>query len=271
MSTDCSFLQKTDYLLSVRVRIYPQISDSKGGYTRRCIASSTCSSAHASVIGNGYLFSRDKDIDMLVVGPEDPLVEGIADFFSQNEQLKNVKLIGPSKRGALLEGSKERAKEFMLMHKIPTAAYESFTEESLEAGKSFLETLDAPYVLKADGLAAGKGVLILDNLEEAKAKVGKPHYWILNAIDKYEDEECEDIQIALIELGQLVFKTNYYSQKLTSENENEDAKKNLAGSLKNLDISIETIAEQMISMDTPKYARLEMSKEDASSLIASWV
>jgi hypothetical protein len=109
------------------------------------------------------------------------------------------------------------------------------------------------------------------NLEEAKAKVGKPHYWILNAIDKYEDEECEDIQIALIELGQLVFKTNYYSQKLTSENENEDAKKNLAGSLKNLDISTETIAEQMISMDTPKYARLEMSKEDASSLIASWV
>jgi hypothetical protein len=109
------------------------------------------------------------------------------------------------------------------------------------------------------------------NLEEAKAKVGKPHYWILNAIDKYEDEECEDIQIALIELGQLVFKTNYYSQKLTSENENEDAKKDLAGSLKNLDISIETIAEQMISMDTPKYARLEMSKEDASSLITSWV
>jgi hypothetical protein len=109
------------------------------------------------------------------------------------------------------------------------------------------------------------------NLEEAKAKVGKPHYWILNAIDKYEDVDCEDIQIALIELGQLVFKTNYYSQKLTSENENEDAKKDLAGSLKNLDISIETIAEQMISMDTPKYARLEMSKEDASSLIASWV
>ena len=109
------------------------------------------------------------------------------------------------------------------------------------------------------------------NLEEAKAKVGKPHYWILNAIDKYEDEECEDIQIALIELGQLVFKTNYYSQKLTSENKNEDAKKDLAGSLKNLDISIETIAEQMISMDTPKYARLEMSKEDASILIASWV
>ena len=108
------------------------------------------------------------------------------------------------------------------------------------------------------------------NLEEAKAKVGKPHYWILNAIDKYEDEECEDIQIALIELGQLVFKTNYYSQKLTSENENKNAKIDLASSLSNLDISVEVIAEQMISMDTPKYARLEMSKEDATSLISSW-
>ncbi|MDT0647218.1 phosphoribosylamine--glycine ligase [Zunongwangia sp. F260] len=116
-------------------------------------------------------FVLEKGIEMLVVGPEDPLVEGIADFFSQNEQLKNIKLIGPSKRGALLEGSKERAKEFMLMHKIPTAAYESFTEESLEAGKLFLETLDAPYVLKADGLAAGKGVLILEDLEEAKAEL----------------------------------------------------------------------------------------------------
>jgi hypothetical protein len=109
------------------------------------------------------------------------------------------------------------------------------------------------------------------NLDEAKAKIAKPHYWILNAIDKYEDEECEDIQIALIELGQLVFKTNYYSQKLTSENENKNAKMDLANSLSNLDISVEVIAEQMISMDTPKYARLEMSKEDATSLISSWL
>ena len=108
------------------------------------------------------------------------------------------------------------------------------------------------------------------NLDEAKAKIAKPHYWILNAIDKYEDKECEDIQIALIELGQLVFKTNYYSQKLTSENENKNAKIDLASSLSNLDISVEIIAEQMISMDTPKYARLEMSKEDATSLISSW-
>ncbi|MDT0675354.1 phosphoribosylamine--glycine ligase [Autumnicola musiva] len=118
-------------------------------------------------------FVLEKEIEMLVVGPEDPLVEGIADFFAQDKQLNDIKLIGPSKRGALLEGSKERAKEFMLMYKIPTAAYESFTEESLEAGKNFLETLDAPYVLKADGLAAGKGVLILNSLNEAKAELEK--------------------------------------------------------------------------------------------------
>jgi phosphoribosylamine--glycine ligase len=110
-------------------------------------------------------------IEMLIVGPEDPLVEGITDFFAENEKLKNVKVIGPSKRGALLEGSKERAKEFMAMHTIPTAAYESFTEKSLDTGKEFLETLNAPYVLKADGLAAGKGVLILNDLEEAKQEL----------------------------------------------------------------------------------------------------
>ena len=112
-----------------------------------------------------------EEIEMLVVGPEDPLVQGIADFFAQDEQLKNVAVIGPSKRGALLEGSKERAKEFMLMHNIPTAAYESFTKESIAAGKAFLETLESPYVLKADGLAAGKGVLILKDLEEAKQEL----------------------------------------------------------------------------------------------------
>lgn len=113
----------------------------------------------------------EKDIHMVVVGPEDPLVQGIYDFFQQDSALKNVKVIGPSKKGALLEGSKERAKEFMAMYDIPTAAYESFTAESVEAGKRFLETLKAPYVLKADGLAAGKGVLILDNLEEAKQEL----------------------------------------------------------------------------------------------------
>ncbi|PKD21580.1 phosphoribosylamine--glycine ligase [Salegentibacter salinarum] len=116
-------------------------------------------------------FVLKEEIEMLVVGPEDPLVEGITDFFTEDEALKNVKVIGPSKRGALLEGSKERAKEFMAIHKIPTAAYESFTEKSLEAGKEFLETLNPPYVLKADGLAAGKGVLIINDLEEAKEEL----------------------------------------------------------------------------------------------------
>ncbi|QIE59935.1 phosphoribosylamine--glycine ligase [Rasiella rasia] len=111
------------------------------------------------------------EITMVVVGPEDPLVQGIANFFSEDDALKEVMLIGPSKRGALLEGSKERAKEFMLQHNIPTAAYASFTAKSLEAGKQFLDTLEAPYVLKADGLAAGKGVLILQDLNEAKAEL----------------------------------------------------------------------------------------------------
>lgn len=116
-------------------------------------------------------FVLKEKIEMLVVGPEDPLVEGITDFFKEDEQLKEVLVIGPSKRGALLEGSKERAKEFMGIHKIPTAAYQSFTAESLEAGKGFLDTLKPPYVLKADGLAAGKGVLILNDLEEAKQEL----------------------------------------------------------------------------------------------------
>lgn len=112
-----------------------------------------------------------ENIEMMIVGPEDPLVEGIVDFFKQEEQLKQVAVIGPSKRGALLEGSKERAKEFMAMYNIPTAAYESFKAESLVAGKEFLKTLNPPYVLKADGLAAGKGVLILNSLQEAQTEL----------------------------------------------------------------------------------------------------
>ncbi len=113
----------------------------------------------------------EKNIEMVVVGPEDPLVQGIADHFKNDEKLKNIMLIGPSKRGALLEGSKERAKEFMAMYDIPTAAYESFSSKSLEAGKEFLKKLKPPYVLKADGLAAGKGVLILEDLDEAKKEL----------------------------------------------------------------------------------------------------
>ena len=108
------------------------------------------------------------------------------------------------------------------------------------------------------------------NLEEAKSKVAKPYYWILNAIDNYEDEECEDKELALIELAQLVFKINYYSQKLTSESENIDAKKDLATSLYSFDISIDNIAKQMMSMDTPKYARLELEQEEAIKKITEW-
>jgi len=107
-------------------------------------------------------------IDMVVVGPEDPLVLGIYDFFSDDEYLKKIPVIGPSKLGAKLEGSKEFAKEFLLKHRIPTAAYHSFTKETLEHGFHYLEKMKAPYVLKADGLAAGKGVLILNDLDEAK-------------------------------------------------------------------------------------------------------
>ena len=108
------------------------------------------------------------------------------------------------------------------------------------------------------------------NLEEAKSKVAKPYYWILNAIDNCEDEECEDKELAIIELAQLVFKTNYYSQKLTSETENIEAKKGLATSLYNLDISIDSIANHMMSMDTPKYARLELEHEEAIKKITEW-
>jgi phosphoribosylamine--glycine ligase len=107
-------------------------------------------------------------IDMVVVGPEDPLVLGIFDFFAEDEFLKNIPVIGPSKLGAKLEGSKEFAKEFLLKHRIPTAAYHSFTKDTIEKGFQFLESLKPPYVLKADGLAAGKGVLILNDLDEAK-------------------------------------------------------------------------------------------------------
>ena len=108
---------------------------------------------------------------MVVVGPEDPLVAGIYDFFKNDESLKHIPVIGPSKVGAQLEGSKEFAKEFLVKNNIPTAAYGSFTKETLEKGQRFLETLDPPYVLKADGLAAGKGVLIIQDLEEAKTEL----------------------------------------------------------------------------------------------------
>ncbi|MBQ6226876.1 MAG: phosphoribosylamine--glycine ligase [Bacteroidaceae bacterium] len=116
-------------------------------------------------------FCLDKQIQMVVVGPEDPLVNGIYDFFKEDEQLQSIPVIGPSKKGAVLEGSKDFAKGFMQRHGIPTAAYQTFTGETLEEGKAFLRTLKAPYVLKADGLCAGKGVLILPTLEEAEKEL----------------------------------------------------------------------------------------------------
>jgi phosphoribosylamine--glycine ligase len=116
-------------------------------------------------------FVLDNNINMVVVGPEDPLVKGVYDFFKNDAEIASVPVIGPSKEGAQLEGSKDFAKAFMQRHNIPTARYKSITKENLQEGLSFLEELSAPYVLKADGLAAGKGVLIIDSLEEAKAEL----------------------------------------------------------------------------------------------------
>ena len=113
-------------------------------------------------------FILTENIEIVLVGPEDPLVNGIYNFFKEDEQLKNISLIGPSKEGAQLEGSKLFAKEFMVRHNIPTAKYQSFTKNNLVEGYTFLESLESPYVLKADGLAAGKGVLILNDLQKAK-------------------------------------------------------------------------------------------------------
>ncbi len=116
-------------------------------------------------------FVVENGVNMVVVGPEDPLVKGIYDNLLNDERTKNIPVIGPSKAGAVLEGSKDFAKAFMKRHNIPTAAYETFDGNHVEEGCKFLETLKAPYVLKADGLCAGKGVLIIDNLEEAKKEL----------------------------------------------------------------------------------------------------
>lgn len=116
-------------------------------------------------------FALENGVDMIVVGPEDPLVKGIYDYFQNDARLSSIPVIGPSMEAAQMEGSKDFAKRFMQRHGIPTAAYRTFTGESLEEGLKFLETLKAPYVLKADGLCAGKGVLILPTLEEAKKEL----------------------------------------------------------------------------------------------------
>lgn len=116
-------------------------------------------------------FALEKGIDMIVVGPEDPLVQGIFDYFKADAATAHIAVVGPTAKGAMLEGSKEFAKEFMARHNIPTARYKSVTSATLQEGLDFLETLEAPYVLKADGLCAGKGVLILPTLEEAKSEL----------------------------------------------------------------------------------------------------
>ena len=113
----------------------------------------------------------EKNIDLVLVGPEVPLVDGLHDYFASDESLKHVKVVGPKKEGAMLEGSKDFSKEFMQRNNIPTAKYKTVTKENLEDGLVFLKTMKAPYVLKADGLAAGKGVLIIDNLLEAEASL----------------------------------------------------------------------------------------------------
>lgn len=118
-------------------------------------------------------FCLKEKVDMIVVGPEDPLVKGVYDYFTGNKTTEHIAVIGPSKLGATLEGSKDFAKAFMMRHKVPTAAYKSFTKQTLNDAYQFLETLKAPYVLKADGLAAGKGVLIINNLQEAKDELAK--------------------------------------------------------------------------------------------------
>lgn len=120
----------------------------------------------------------EKSIDMVLVGPEDPLVKGIHDYFLQDEVLKEIPVIGPKKDGAQLEGSKDFSKQFMFRHGVPTAKYKSFTKENIGEGSAFIDSLRPPYVLKADGLAAGKGVLIIDDKEEAKRELQN---MILNA------------------------------------------------------------------------------------------
>jgi phosphoribosylamine--glycine ligase len=110
---------------------------------------------------------KQHQIDLVVVGPEDPLVKGIVDFFLADDELKNIPVVGASKQGAMLEGSKDFSKQFMMRHNIPTAGYKSVTSKNIEEGVAFLKSLKAPYVLKADGLAAGKGVLIINDIDEA--------------------------------------------------------------------------------------------------------
>lgn len=140
-----------------------------------CTCTPQCTTENVAIKADDFeaikAFIVEKKVDMVVVGPEDPLVKGVYDDLKNDARTAGIPVIGPSKAGAVLEGSKDFAKAFMKRHNIPTAAYETFDGEHLEDGLKFLETLQAPYVLKADGLCAGKGVLILDTLEEAKKEL----------------------------------------------------------------------------------------------------
>ncbi len=155
--------------------IAPGNAGTQGLACAGCTCTPQCVSENVAIKADDFetikTFVLENKVDMVVVGPEDPLVKGIYDEFLNDERTKAIPVIGPSKAGAVLEGSKDFAKEFMKRHNIPTAAYETFDGEHLEEGLKFLETLEAPYVLKADGLCAGKGVLILPTLEEAKAEL----------------------------------------------------------------------------------------------------
>jgi len=130
---------------------------------------------NVAISGNDFesvkQFVLQNQVDLVVVGPEEPLVRGIHDYFLNDEQLKGISVIGPQKAGAELEGSKDFAKQFMIRHRIPTGAYQTFTKDTLLEGLAFLQTLNAPYVLKADGLAAGKGVVICKTIEEAETEL----------------------------------------------------------------------------------------------------
>ena len=155
-----------------KLYVAPGNAGTAGLVCKGCTCTPQCVSENVAIKADDFdaikQFVLDKCIDMVVVGPEDPLVKGIYDYFKKDAKLASIPVIGPSKQGAVMEGSKDFAKAFMQRHNIPTAAYQTFTGETLEEGLRFLETLKAPYVLKADGLCAGKGVLILDTLEEAK-------------------------------------------------------------------------------------------------------
>ena len=143
-------------------------------------------------------FAVDNRVDMVVVGPEDPLVKGIYDCFKEDARTSTIPVIGPSKQGAVLEGSKDFAKQFMLRHNIPTAAYRTFDGTTLEEGLRFLETLQPPYVLKADGLAAGKGVLIVPTIDEAKKEIKAILGNRFTVKDRYE-QQADNFKVMQVE------------------------------------------------------------------------